>query len=134
MAVPKHRFVCWTKRGFSLANRCVLCLNDNESHEHLFFGCPYMHPWSLSRELEWAYFHCNTKRPIHRTYKAALVATVYHGWRERNARIFCGCSMDGDAIIRSVKFDVCCRIYRLASNNTSRRPDSVNTNIHHTRT
>ncbi|KAK9733025.1 hypothetical protein RND81_04G038900 [Saponaria officinalis] len=139
LAVPKHRVVCWTAylkrlatidllqyRGFVYVNRCVLCYSDCESHEHLFFACPYAssvwgsvlvwfgftrRPWSLSRELEWVLLHCKTRRPIHRAFRAALLATVYHVWRERNARIFQDRSMEADKLSSRIKFDVCCRIY-----------------------
>ncbi|KAK9705262.1 hypothetical protein RND81_07G043700 [Saponaria officinalis] len=139
LAVPKHRIVCWTAylkrlatidllqhRGFEFVNRCVLCCSDCESHEHLFFACSYAssvwssilawfgltrRPWSLSRELEWVFSHCKTKTPIHRAFRAALLATVYHVWKERNARVFQDHSMEVDMLSRRIKFDVCCRIY-----------------------
>ncbi|KAK9682102.1 hypothetical protein RND81_10G050500 [Saponaria officinalis] len=127
LAVPKDWVICWTAylkrlatidllqhRGFAFVNMCVLCCSDCESHEHLFFACPYAssvsssvlawfgltrRPWSLSRELEWVISHCKTRRSIHRAFRAALLGTVYHVWRERNSRVRNGDARDGKTIL-----------------------------------
>lgn len=51
--VPRHALIAWLdmsngiltldnlqRRGFPLANRCLLCTTSSKSHDHLFFECP----------------------------------------------------------------------------------------------
>ena len=91
-------------RGVSSSRQCVLCDEEAESHEHLFFSCPYSttvwHQIKVQTQIHWP-----TKRWKHlllwgrRKFstknkatnfiaKQTLATTVYFLWTERNGRIF----------------------------------------------
>ncbi|XP_019241017.1 PREDICTED: uncharacterized protein LOC109221005 [Nicotiana attenuata] len=92
------------KWGIQVSRNCVLCRTDaEETHSHLFFACDYSRQiWSsfLSRTGEssqvgnWeeeierlATKQCNSKTHAE-VLGWLLAATVYHVWKERNARRF----------------------------------------------
>ena len=91
------------KRGIPLPNMCVVCKKDEESRDHLFFGCDFSrHVWSyvlqkcniyrrigiFDHELHWAecYAKFNPQGGIVVSLCFALSITFI--WAERNARIF----------------------------------------------
>ncbi|KAK9668876.1 hypothetical protein RND81_13G093400 [Saponaria officinalis] len=109
------------RRGISLANRCSLCINYNESHRHLFFKCPYSKSvWSallgwmrifgrsfhFLTELHWASKRRNAKHWKACWFRGCLAAAIYHIWQERNRRIFLGVHRDTDTLIRQIKYIV----------------------------
>ncbi|CAN1759429.1 Putative ribonuclease H protein At1g65750 [Linum perenne] len=109
------------RRGFYLANRCVLCLNSSESVEHLFLHCSFVSTiWSLlSSRLS---FH----GPFHGDMKGFILAwkgmncvsgfdpamkTIMHAvfwfiWKERNDRIFKDSSSSCQALLFKLWFTV----------------------------
>lgn len=97
----RDRLMGW---GMTVPDTCPLCLTNPESHDHLFFQCPFS-------ESLWQYFAsrvCRQNMPslmelildamalppittsAHTTtlMKLLLQVIVYALWRERNARIF----------------------------------------------
>ncbi|KAJ7009375.1 hypothetical protein NC653_000139 [Populus alba x Populus x berolinensis] len=115
--VPRHAFILWIAslerlstmdrlQSFRIihAATCILCGAQEETHEHLFFQCPYSAsvwreiarkssitwpsmPWQ--HLLQWA--AATLKSPkifVHNLAKSILSTTVYFIWYERNNRIF----------------------------------------------
>ncbi|XP_013639486.1 PREDICTED: uncharacterized protein LOC106344713 [Brassica oleracea var. oleracea] len=96
----KDRLISW---GLSVPANCVLCANGIESHNHLFFGCPYAVaiwtrycgrfisvppldlPAAVNMISQYQGQFSSQVRPI---MKLILQAVIYSLWRERNARIF----------------------------------------------
>ncbi|CAN1304053.1 hypothetical protein LINPERPRIM_LOCUS26067 [Linum perenne] len=89
-------------RGFTLANRCVLCGSNEESVQHLFLSCAFAsevwtlvssklsihgpHPFSLAGFIQgWKEVNCS-KSFISK--KVILHAVLWYIWLERNNRIF----------------------------------------------
>ncbi|GMP68764.1 hypothetical protein CsSME_00028270 [Camellia sinensis var. sinensis] len=79
---------------------CSLCRIVNESHEHLFFSCPFTvriwaemvwlnhiarDPLGWSGEIQW---DCTASTLSNAMFKRSLACTLYHLWLERNRRIF----------------------------------------------
>ncbi|XP_058202835.1 uncharacterized protein LOC131317295 [Rhododendron vialii] len=94
------RFGRW---GMGTTVGCSLCLNGVETHEHLFFSCPYSKEvWQvvlsknhitrsvlgLSGEIDWVCFRMSGASLRCRVYKLSLAAPIYWIWRERNNRVF----------------------------------------------
>ncbi|XP_074278142.1 uncharacterized protein LOC141601741 [Silene latifolia] len=116
--LPKHAIIgsmtCQNKlsivdnlkhRGFSLANRCVLCEGAGEDVQQLFFCCPYSSEvWkvvcsrlckldihsSLPQVLLWIRDRNRGKARVKVLRRVAFMSTLYMLWKERNARIFKG--------------------------------------------
>ncbi|KAL9816500.1 putative RNA-directed DNA polymerase [Arabidopsis thaliana] len=112
-STPKYSFLTWLAIHNKLATgdrikkwntgqhvHCVLCTNTEETRDHLFFSCPYSSTiWeNLAHRLlqtnyssNWhqltAMLH-NTRTPRLNLFLLRYVfqATLYHIWRERNAR------------------------------------------------
>ncbi|CAN1796077.1 hypothetical protein LINPERHAP1_LOCUS20803 [Linum perenne] len=91
------------KKGFSLANRCVLCNSNTESVDHLFINCEFSYKvWTLlSSKLSfhgplpsnvvgfikgWKGLNCVTS--FQSAMKVILQAAFWFIWKERNDRIF----------------------------------------------
>jgi len=115
-STPRHSFILWLACHGRLATHdrilhytqgplaCVFCVKDMESHDHLFFQCPYtcfiwqglLHKMGIpfvQRSWEGLTTWASTtwkkkKKPIHVIPKLCMGATVYHIWRERNERTF----------------------------------------------
>lgn len=105
---PKHIFILWlallgkmrTKDrliswGLDIAASCILCNNQPESLEHLYFDCYYSKEvWKRllhwlgwqRRALPWA--HEWRLAPKNVLLKACFAAVVYEIWTERNSHIF----------------------------------------------
>ncbi|KAB5540601.1 hypothetical protein DKX38_013575 [Salix brachista] len=119
--IPRHSFTLWLaiKERLRTIDRihvgvegeggyiCSLCNSQPETHDHLFFNCPYSkevwravnvktgvswpehHNWK--QVWEWGARSFNgRKNHGHRIPCMALATTVYHLWYERNGRIFNG--------------------------------------------
>ncbi|KAK9724205.1 hypothetical protein RND81_05G055400 [Saponaria officinalis] len=138
-ALPKYSIVGWQayhaklatidnlqKRGFHFANRCYLCYQEEESHSHLFFLCPFMRllwrnmmiwigvtrrPRSLRHELEWIFTHCKGNSLLSRLERTVFIAIIYHGWIERNYRVFRSLERDVHTICNQIQFEIMCRYY-----------------------
>lgn len=82
---------------------CILCFNQREILEHLFFECDYsksvwmgilnwmggqrtIPPWT--QQWFWVKQTCNSKTPKYVILKVCFVVVAYKIWGERNARLF----------------------------------------------
>nr|GEU30804.1 hypothetical protein [Tanacetum cinerariifolium] len=134
--IPRHAFnlwliikqrlktqdkVCSWDVSDALANVCSLCEMQPDSHEHLFFDCPYY-------QQVWSHLKCfaglNTTRPTFshildtlvpftgrkssRSVIAKLVVAVvaYYVWQERNHRLFKSCKRNANQLIKCVKVSI----------------------------
>ena len=132
--VPKHGFVIWlaiqdrrqTKSrlmrfGITNKTRCVLCDEQLETGEHLYFECDWTKE-CLSRVNEW--LECQIRsgnlevmlRRIQRSrtlskfwkeiYLASIAALVYSIWIARNSKIWQDKQIEVEAIVAQVKYNV----------------------------
>ncbi|KAK9682343.1 hypothetical protein RND81_10G066500 [Saponaria officinalis] len=124
------------RKGFSLVNRCFLCMCAGESHDHLFFKCSSIgeiwrimmlwvgctrRPRTLSRELEWMQRHCLGKNVEARLYRMTFVAIIYNGWLERNNRVFRNLERTPITICRKSKFELACRLKKKEKKNEQKK-------------
>jgi hypothetical protein len=111
--IPKHAFCLWVAchkrhptqdRILSWSTdppdfRCSLCRVCMDSHDHLFFECPYsLEVWvGVRNAIGWADFPSKWEdvidtismaTPRHLIQRLALAASVYMIWQERNRRTF----------------------------------------------
>ncbi|XP_021991385.1 uncharacterized protein LOC110888154 [Helianthus annuus] len=118
--IPRHSFLMWLicRRKLATQDRiqqwynamgnanmmcCLLCNRGLETHEHLFFECPYSNQiWvSLRRKMDmnqidgnwedvvtWVLPHAKSKRLIWVIRKLEIAAMAYFVWQEINARFF----------------------------------------------
>ena len=114
-AVPRFAFTMWLMMlnklptfdrlrnvGIIESNQCPICRNDEESADHLFFGCPYskevwklvMAEHNIIQPLEWTALmqalSCAPARSLlhNSDFKKRLSALAYYIWMERNYRNF----------------------------------------------
>ncbi|XP_022032620.1 uncharacterized protein LOC110933722 [Helianthus annuus] len=119
-SIPRHAFLCWLicRRKLAMQDRIqmwnnaasnmnlmsyLLCNRGLESHEHLFFECPYSSKiWCSLRAkvdmsqtdgkwddvLAWLILNANSKLAIWVIRKLVVAAIAYYVWQERNARFF----------------------------------------------
>ncbi|XP_022040391.1 uncharacterized protein LOC110942939 [Helianthus annuus] len=117
--IPRHPFLYWlicrrklaTQDRIQLWNNaagnanmmcCLLCNRGLETHEHLFFECPYSNQiWALIRKkmdmiqidgkwedvVAWVIPNAKSKRLIW-VIRKLVAATAYFAWQERNSRFF----------------------------------------------
>ncbi|XP_019102534.1 PREDICTED: uncharacterized protein LOC109133514 [Camelina sativa] len=128
--VPRFSFIIWLALlnrlptrdrlrgwGMSVPTACVLCSNGTETHDHLFFTCPFSSelwgffaaklfpspPTALLASSAWILTHSQPH-----TVKATAIVkllfqtVVYHLWKERNARIFSASQSSAVTLRRSV--------------------------------
>ena len=114
--MPKHVVIAWMaihnrlptmdrlkKWGLVMDDTYVLCQQEAETKEHLFFECSFaveiwkemLRKCGLEREslgwegeLKWAAEKLKGKALISTLLRVGWNAFVYHIWRERNCRIF----------------------------------------------
>ncbi|GJV38022.1 hypothetical protein Tco_1410499 [Tanacetum coccineum] len=116
--IPRHAFTLWLiiKRKLktqdlifswdvssALGNVCSLCEVQSDSHEHLFFECPFSHDiWNHMKTLTGithsaldvysiiTYLLPVAKRRTTRSVisKLVIAASTYYIWQERNRRLF----------------------------------------------
>ncbi|XP_022018820.1 uncharacterized protein LOC110918847 [Helianthus annuus] len=82
---------------------CLMCYENNDSHNHLFFECNYStQVWikvcgkggmnTVSPEWEaivsWLAARASSKSAINFISRLIVAASIYFVWQERNARIF----------------------------------------------
>ncbi|CAH8264511.1 unnamed protein product [Arabidopsis lyrata] len=127
--IPKHAFIAWlaarnrlqTKDrliswGLSVPPLCLLCNAANETHQHLFFDCPFFSEvWSFfsskarvsppllfEHVLRWIKDPCpNGNLAI--IVKLAFQASIYTIWKERNSRLHSHVSRPPCALIVDIK-------------------------------
>ncbi|KAL0283758.1 UNVERIFIED_CONTAM: Retrovirus-related Pol polyprotein from type-1 retrotransposable element R2 [Sesamum radiatum] len=101
-----------------LGSVCVLCQDGvPESHEHLFFMCPFASEcirairrevffhwpyYNWSSVIRWASARWRGKHVVNAAYRALFASLVYHLWQERNSRIFQHSSRPTEEIVRMV--------------------------------
>ncbi|CAN1807424.1 Putative ribonuclease H protein At1g65750 [Linum perenne] len=107
------------RKGFLMANRCVMCLNCSESVDNLFLHCAFAsRVWSLlSSKLSfhgpfpsdmrgfisaWKGMNCVSRFAPAR--KAILHAVLWFIWKERNARIFKDSTNSHSVVVRNIWF------------------------------
>ncbi|KAL0281816.1 UNVERIFIED_CONTAM: Retrovirus-related Pol polyprotein from type-2 retrotransposable element R2DM [Sesamum radiatum] len=108
--IPRHRFILWlavqgrlstTDKPWlqHLGSGCVLCQDGiPESHEHLFFMCPFASEcirairrevffhwpyYNWSSVIRWASARWRGKHVVNAAYRALFASLVYHLWQER---------------------------------------------------
>ena len=97
---------------------CLLCKQEHESKDHLFFSCFFSKEiWKkilllcgLNREvlgwteeLAWAEQRLKGKALISHVLRVGWKAFIYHVWKERNSRVFKQ-KKDSDQIMEHIKF------------------------------
>ncbi|KAL2901703.1 hypothetical protein RDABS01_026785 [Bienertia sinuspersici] len=138
LSLPKHQFCAWLaiqerlntkerleRMGLVRDTDCVLCQGANETWNHLFFQCPYSKqiiqditqwlgakPTVLSIPL--LYRWINRRATISKFQKdvwcAAINATIYHIWQQRNNIIWRDQKQDWRQVIKQIKAQVIMRI------------------------
>ena len=109
--VPRYAFITWLAiknrlstgdrmRHWGVVQGCELCGERDETRDHLFFACPYSYTiWeSLAQKLvgarinpDWQWTLQRLQRIGVKSLDSCLIrllfqTTIYHIWRERNAR------------------------------------------------
>ncbi|XP_059669246.1 uncharacterized protein LOC132314389 [Cornus florida] len=126
--IPKHAFTLWIaiKQKLSTLDRkctshidsvtCVLCNNALESHDHLFYMCPfvkplwtfiqipcgfYIQPTNWASLISWAAYHWRGEGSSHSSSfsRLALASLVYNVWAEHNRRIFTGRKLTQNSLL-----------------------------------
>lgn len=136
---PRHSFILWlaikerlnTKDklaswGITTDPTCVLCGQELETMNHLFFQCSFSaelkeivlskclitkatQPWR--NEVIWAVGKFSRKCFSNTLCKLAWAALVYHIWLERNARIFKGLSTPIPTIIQDISYVIRTKLF-----------------------
>lgn len=97
---------------------CVICLQNEETMQHLFFDCNHHTQSPICRraeiwdsEITWATGLCRGKSFRSLLLKLALAAGVYHIWILRNSRVFGGSLGSSSAILscsdENIRLRVC---------------------------
>ncbi|XP_071695489.1 uncharacterized protein [Rutidosis leptorrhynchoides] len=107
----------WEVNVSSASNVCVLCKSQQDSHDHLFFECPYSkHVWSKILDImplqivydKWKdVFQCLygvANRRVARVVvsKILLSTSVYFIWQERNSRLFNNGGQNPDQLFKAI--------------------------------
>ncbi|XP_021728395.1 uncharacterized protein LOC110695474 [Chenopodium quinoa] len=138
LATPKSVFILWIalwnrlvikdrllQWHISCDPKCFLCLNGNESVQHLFFDCDFSRKvWSkvlgilrvskpvqqFSDEIDWMKKICRSSRLKNKVIQVAFTETVYGIWIQRNAVLFTECCKSIDALVRDIVFHSCAAV------------------------
>ncbi|XP_050207366.1 uncharacterized protein LOC126656792 [Mercurialis annua] len=136
--IPRYSFITWIaiQKGLNTRNklfrwgsvnssRCVLCNDDSETIEHLFFHCKFSDVvWRgvlkgcgirrdllrWGREISWFTRKFKGRNLRNRLCRLAFCAAVYYIWIERNDAVFKGCRPRDSEVIKKVRFAVCSRL------------------------
>ncbi|XP_048496354.1 uncharacterized protein LOC125495623 [Beta vulgaris subsp. vulgaris] len=132
--VPKHSFIAWmlmlgklkTRERLKAAevvseDRCVLCYDEVETSQHLFFNCH----WSkivCKKIMQWMGIRMGTHETIYtswrkwgiqcrsrnrqKSYYAVLTAMVYHLWMYRNHAFWCDAVRSPENIMQEIKSEI----------------------------
>ncbi|XP_019258261.1 PREDICTED: uncharacterized protein LOC109236524 [Nicotiana attenuata] len=116
-ARPKAQFIMWLliqdrlmtcdrliNWKINVEPECVMCKQENETRDHLFWQCPYatqvwnkMCRWlgkqhlgngNWQQFLQWTIRQAKGKSSYAMTFRMIFAETVYHLWLERNRRVF----------------------------------------------
>jgi len=111
--LKKERLLNWS----SVENtKCILCDDESENIEHLFFNCSYSRQvwqkvlrWqaiqrqaSGNEEQRWAQEHYKGKLLEAKIFCISLAASVYYIWQEKNQRIFQKVIRSCDVLVRTI--------------------------------
>ncbi|KAJ4810728.1 RNA-directed DNA polymerase (reverse transcriptase)-related family protein [Rhynchospora pubera] len=101
------------KRGWSMANRCPLCLSNSETVAHLFNHCIYFrefksiisqmlasHPLTVDSPIPCAHTAIIMSPAINKHVKSFFGIAYFIAWRERCNRIFRGTSKPPDDLLQ----------------------------------
>ncbi|XP_074293162.1 uncharacterized protein LOC141620105 [Silene latifolia] len=101
-------------RGMIIPNRCILYKQATETHDHLFFSCPFSHAiWTAllhwldidgrghdcTAELLWSMHKSKRRHWKNGWLRSSIAAACYYIWEERNARIFKGRETEIEQIV-----------------------------------
>ncbi|KAJ9536466.1 hypothetical protein OSB04_un000347 [Centaurea solstitialis] len=127
--IPKHSFCLWTACLLRLPTQdrlalwkeeppdllCVFCGLTRDSHDHLFFECPFSRQvWlQIMEKVQWTGFPCSWNAivdamsnhqasPKRMEHRLALAATVYTVWCERNHRMFADTSKPIPHLVQTI--------------------------------
>lgn len=128
--IPKHAFTVWlfvlnrnptlerlARWGTDVEQTCLLCGQQTESRDHLFFQCPYSAEiWNnivlflstLSAHTHWDLVigwlaTVNADKNTTLALLQAWHAVIYEVWAERNRRFHSGISLPPSAVLLRVK-------------------------------
>ncbi|MFS7912516.1 putative transcription factor interactor and regulator CCHC(Zn) family [Helianthus anomalus] len=151
--IPKHAFLMWLKMRKKLLTQdkimewgaarrnnmnmmcCLLCYENIDSHDHLFFSCKFsaevwhkvitytdmvnVNPvwedainWLLARR-SWKTANSIVDRLI-------IAAMAYNIWRERNNRLFRNCTRPPDLLVREIISNIRYKLMGLKFKNSSK--------------
>ncbi|XP_074320627.1 uncharacterized protein LOC141657334 [Silene latifolia] len=111
-------------RGFQLVSRCSLCKQDLDTHQHLFFSCPFskavwtaLVQWQhltlshldLLDLMQWSYGSQNGW--VAAWFRTTLAAATYGIWMERNRCIFMNQEGIVQTVVNRVKYNVAVHLY-----------------------
>ncbi|XP_074288580.1 uncharacterized protein LOC141613735 [Silene latifolia] len=149
---PSHKIICslavqnqlatidnLQRRGICYINRCVLCENNWETCDHLFFHCPLsravwqdlLHWMGILRQgkalMEELLYRSSygVKHWRHVWFMVSLVAAVHQLWAERNRRIFQGTRQHCRGLVQKIKFLVSVRMFLWHSHDYKRIVDRL---------
>ncbi|CAA7058257.1 unnamed protein product [Microthlaspi erraticum] len=137
--IPKHAFIHWVVArnrlptrdrlrswGLLFPDSCLLCGTNIETHEHLFFECPYASEvWStvfdhspLQQSFSFADIQAwiLTAAPIDRVKvicKLLFQSSIYEIWKERNSRLHRAVSKPPALVIREIQSTIRRKLYVL---------------------
>ena len=100
-----------------LDTNCIFCSQEQESHDHLFFKCP----WTSSLwgdTVHWLHIHCHMSsltsairdliskrnKMEHKMRRASLGILVYLIWEEKNKRLFDNSYTSVEKVFRRLQF------------------------------
>ena len=109
------------RRGKIVVNACFMCLEDEETIDHLllrcitavkiwntvicWFGCSWVFPKNV-QDLFMAWKSPLGPHKGKEMWKLSFLVVIWHIWKERNTRCFEGVATNGDSIYGEIKFSV----------------------------
>ncbi|KAL2927139.1 hypothetical protein RDABS01_028736 [Bienertia sinuspersici] len=150
-SLPKHNFIWWLaiKRRLLVKQRlykygvchdpwCLHCQNQEESHDHLLFCCPYAQEvwdritgwlhinrrWDNMHQLAvWYRRFCRTTKMRSKIIIAVCAATVYSLWKVRNEIMWEKRHQKAESIVEEIKYFVMVRCNALVVKNKLAKND-----------
>ncbi|KAM6562940.1 hypothetical protein CsatB_022938 [Cannabis sativa] len=145
--LPKRRFILWqvvnsyllTKDNMARfhipveSNKCPVCEDHFETHEHLFFSCCLSrkmielvfewlgtHMWPLDFQSWIGWLSLNMDNKVRKISIAAAAATCYYLWINRNRCVFEGYSHNDTRIVADIKSIVRYRVQHVNNRRLNR--------------
>lgn len=137
----RDRCLKWNKKGETI---CLLCKNETESTDHLFFDCTYSkHIWFIVKtnlkinqnqvvqniRESISYIQNNFKEKSKEFKKASIMLTtsLFHIWKERNQRLHSQKETDSIQLWKKIDLDSQI-IFKKARNHRNQSAQSDNSN------